>query len=207
MYFPPSPFSTCFSDQPIYTTRDHRLGWLEIVSPQIAGRNPSQTDFRGGELPHQSLCRVCVCSLSLSKGCLSTMLAVIKRKFMFVIPVRSRLRDWSRKVGAVVPFLTSPLILHTPRRLNLVLTSQGTPHTSLRFPPQFLDRTTTLNRVSPEFSQVTQMHTGGVHHREYADTGPNVLKVALSTGAAYPGKILDGAIHGHPSFPRPPKSQ
>ena len=50
--------------------------------------------------------------------------------------------------------------------------------------------------------RVTQMRTGGVHCREYADTEPVVLKVVPVTGAAFSGITMDQLMCAL-SFPKP----
>ena len=50
--------------------------------------------------------------------------------------------------------------------------------------PLFIE-TAMRHQVRPEFHQVTQLHTDGVHRQEFAGTGQKALKVVPVTGAAF----------------------
>ena len=58
---------------------------------------------------------------STGKGCQYCSWSDEQENLSFPCP-RSRLRIWSREAGSAVPSRVSLLILHTTRRLNLVLT-------------------------------------------------------------------------------------
>ena len=87
---------------------------------------------------------------------------------------RSRLRIWSRETGSAAPSHVSLLI--SILRLNLVLTHGILPdfrdgvHLYLFIP------STAIGSI-PNFYQVTQLRTDGVHCRESAGTRPVILKV------------------------------
>ena len=96
----------------------------------------------------------------------------LNRENVFPCP-RSRLRIWSREMGAVVPSRVSLLIFML--RLNLVLT--------YGILPEFRGGVHLIisNRHTPSgqsrIYRVTQLCTDGVHCRETAGTEPVILKV------------------------------
>ena len=65
--------------------------------------------------------------------------------------------------------------------------------------------TANRHRVSPEFYQITQLLTDGIHCRESTGTGPLVPKVLPVTGAAFL-KYHHGPIHMPLSFATPFKN-
>ena len=96
---------------------------------------------------------------------------------MFYLCSRSRLKKWSRETRSCSASAHS----FSSIRLNLVVPSRfrrrGFLSTHRQSPPS-IDQ----SRVD----QVAQSSTDGVHHREFAGTGPViVLEVALVTGADY----------------------
>ena len=99
---------------------------------------------------------------------------------------------------SAVPSCVSLLI--SILRLNLVL--------AYGIPPAFCGGVHlfiyTANRhwVSPEFYQVTQLRTDGVHCRESAGRGPVVLGVVPVTGAAFSGITMDQLMCAS-FFPQP----
>ena len=121
----------------------------------------------------------------------------LSRKTVFFSCPRSRRRVWSRETGLTVPSRVSPLILHTQAEYSTYS------RVSSRFPRRRpLIYPANSYRVSPEFYQVTQLRTNGVHCRESAGTRRVDVKVIPVTGAASSGLTMDASTCGI-SFPTP----
>ena len=100
-------------------------------------------------------------------------------KRIFPCP-RSSLEIWSRETGLAVPSRVSLLILHTQAEAGASLRD------FFRFPRRhpfsYLNHHTSLGQS--RVHRVTQLRTDGIHCREFAVTGPLILKVNPVMGAA-----------------------
>ena len=93
-------------------------------------------------------------------------------------------------MGSTVPSRVSLLILHIQAESGVYSRN------SFRFPRRRpFTYTANRHRVSTGFYQVPQLlRTDGVHWRESAGTGPEVLKVVGATGAAFSGITMDHVL-------------
>ena len=116
----------------------------------------------------------------------------LNRKKCFFSCPRSRLRIWPHETGSAVPSRVSPLILHTQGESDWLVLTHG-------IPPAFRDGVSNyVYRQSPsgrpQVYRVTQLRADGVHCREFAGTGPVVLKVVRVTSTTFSGITMDQSM-------------